>query len=182
MVHLKQRQLTVSTSENPVTGGEISPDARYLAYTDWKGIHLKLIATGETGSIAIPDTLSGAPVTWELGPWLPDSTRFLALAELPQEGSSLWMVSVAGGVQHKLRDEAAPWSVSPDGTQIAFAGTGEHEIWIMGTDGGHARKLEGGAENEIFRAVQWSADAERVAYIKTTCWRGNPNPKFRFEM
>ena|SRR5437773_3318149 len=43
---LKQRQLTANSSENAVTGGAISPDGKYLAYTDTKGIHIKLIETG----------------------------------------------------------------------------------------------------------------------------------------
>ena len=48
---LKQRQLTRNSSENAVSGGSISPDGRYLAYADLKGIHIKLIKTGETQTV-----------------------------------------------------------------------------------------------------------------------------------
>src|SRR5246500_4167650 len=44
---LQQRQLTANSRENAVANGTISPDGRYLAYWDVKGIHLQLIATGE---------------------------------------------------------------------------------------------------------------------------------------
>ncbi|MGB9242355.1 MAG: serine/threonine-protein kinase [Candidatus Acidiferrales bacterium] len=40
---LRLQQLTTNSSENRVTGGEISPDGKYLAYTDAKGMHVKLI-------------------------------------------------------------------------------------------------------------------------------------------
>ncbi len=45
---LTETQITDNSSENTVTSNAISPDGKYLAYSDRKGIHLKLIATGET--------------------------------------------------------------------------------------------------------------------------------------
>src|SRR5271168_2636080 len=51
---LRLQQLTTNSSENRVTGGEISPDGKYLAYTDAKGLHVKLIGTEETRSILQP--------------------------------------------------------------------------------------------------------------------------------
>jgi serine/threonine protein kinase len=44
---LKLRQLTINSSENPATSGAISPDGKYLAYTDVKGMHIKLIGSDE---------------------------------------------------------------------------------------------------------------------------------------
>ena len=51
---LKQQQLTANSSENAVVTGAISPDGRSLAYADLKGIHIKLIETGETVNVAQP--------------------------------------------------------------------------------------------------------------------------------
>src|SRR5712692_7049679 len=42
---LKQQQLTANSRENAVANGTISPDGKYLAYWDVRGIHLQLIAT-----------------------------------------------------------------------------------------------------------------------------------------
>src|SRR5205085_2127827 len=39
---LKQQQLTANSRENAVANGTISPDGKYLAYWDVKGIHLQL--------------------------------------------------------------------------------------------------------------------------------------------
>jgi hypothetical protein len=37
---IKLRQLTTNSAENPVTGGALSPDGKYLAHSDLKGMHL----------------------------------------------------------------------------------------------------------------------------------------------
>src|SRR5215472_5489864 len=43
---LKQRQLTTNSSENPYRSGTISPDGKYIAYSDPMGVHIKVLATG----------------------------------------------------------------------------------------------------------------------------------------
>jgi hypothetical protein len=50
LLELTPRQLTANPAENPVVRAAVSPDGKYLAYTDLVGIHLRLIATGETRS------------------------------------------------------------------------------------------------------------------------------------
>ena len=52
---LKVRQLTTNPSENNVSKGAISPDGKYLAYGDQRGLHVKLIQTGETVNIPQSD-------------------------------------------------------------------------------------------------------------------------------
>src|SRR5207249_1335530 len=74
---LKQQQLTANSRENAVANGTLSPDGKYLAYWDVKGIHLQLIATGEMRTIPQPQTLEGRGAEWSIGPWFPDGTRFL---------------------------------------------------------------------------------------------------------
>ena len=49
-----RRQVTANPGEDPVLGAAISPDGQYLAYADLTGVHLKLIATGETRSLPLP--------------------------------------------------------------------------------------------------------------------------------
>ncbi|MGA9801224.1 MAG: serine/threonine-protein kinase [Terriglobales bacterium] len=53
---LKPQQLTANSSEDPVATTSISPDGKYLLYADLEGMHLRLIATGETQSLPIPDS------------------------------------------------------------------------------------------------------------------------------
>jgi uncharacterized protein with WD repeat len=40
---LTQKRLTFNSSENPVMSDAISPDGKYLAYSDPAGIHVKLL-------------------------------------------------------------------------------------------------------------------------------------------
>ncbi len=52
---LRPLQLTANSSEDPVAVTSISPDGKYLLYSDLEGLHLRLMATGETQSLPIPD-------------------------------------------------------------------------------------------------------------------------------
>src|SRR5262249_42313065 len=116
---LKQRQLTANSSDNPVMAGAISPDGKYLAYTDLKGIHIKLIATGDAQTLPQPEAFKSTQVHWRVS-WFPDGTRLLADASVAGQRDSIWTFAVVGGAARKLRDDATAWGLSPDGTSIAF--------------------------------------------------------------
>jgi eukaryotic-like serine/threonine-protein kinase len=168
VIELRQRQLTTNSSENAVVGGAISPDTKYLAYADTKGIHLKLIETGETQTIPQPKALSKKAVHWGIFPW--SGTRFLANASSLGQESSVWTFSVMGGAPRRLRDNAYAWSVSPNGSLVAFttkaSWMGDREIWVMGPNGEQARRLSADDENNAFERIQWSPDSQRIAYIR----------------
>jgi len=177
---LKLRQLTTNSFENRVLAGAISPDGKYLAYSDAKGMRIQLVATGETRVIPQPKDLKGKEVDWEIiGTWFPNSTKFVANAHPPgqgaqswnSEGSSIWMCSVLGGPPQKIRDNAVAYSVSPDGSLIGFGTNkgrlGDREIWLMEPSGEQARKLFDTDEESSIGGLSWSGDAKRVLYIKT---------------
>ena len=167
---LAERRLTANSGENAVTQGAISPDGKYLAYGDETGMHLKFIQTGDI--VNIPQTVGPAapnPAWWPNG-WFPDSSKFIAVGVAPNQPPSTWVVSVLGEPPRKLRDDAAGWSVSPDGTLIAF-GTGlgfvgSREIWLMGPQGEGARKFVAGSQDEAFSWAVWSPAGERIAYTR----------------
>ncbi len=54
-VELVERQITANPIEEPVFRAAISPDGKYLAYADVSGIHLRVIDTGETHTLAVPE-------------------------------------------------------------------------------------------------------------------------------
>ena len=181
---LKLRQLTNNSFENRVLSGAISPDGKYLAYSDAKGIRIQLVATGEARVIPQPEELKGKEVDWEVaGTWFPDSTRFIVNAHptgaaggvfeggWSSQGSSMWEVSVLGGPPHKLRDNAVAYSVSPDGSWIGFGTNkgrlGDREIWLVGSNGEQARKLFDTDEESSVAGLSWSGDGKRVLYVKT---------------
>ena len=165
---LKQTQLTANSSANPVESGAISPDGKYLAYNDKNGTHIKSLKTGETHDVPEPEALKGSQHSWEILPW--NDTKFLANAFVTGEADSAWTVSVMGGPPRKLRDDASPNSVSPDGSTIAFlrnpGSVGDREIWLMDFDGEQVRKVYQTDENSNLQTVEWSPDGQRLAYWK----------------
>src|SRR3984893_4206965 len=167
---LKQRQLTSNSVGNAVASGAISSDGKYLAYVDQAGVHVQLIASGDTQTVSQPESLD-ANAAWSIASWFPDSTSLLANAAMPGGSSSIWIVSLFGRAPRRVRDDATAWSVSSDGSQIAFTAIpslfGSREVWLMTKEGEQAQKLFAATEeNSGFARVAWSPDGKRVGYIK----------------
>ncbi len=162
---LRQQRLTANPAENPVLTAAVSPDGKYLAYPDQKGIQLQLVNTGE--SHALPQ-LEGSIV--EKLAWFPDGTRLVITAVQPGHNPSLWRISILGGPPRRLRNDAAGAAVSPDGSAIAFlTGFGEagpREIWLIGPNGEDARKILEAPQEAWFGSLVWSPGGQRIAYIK----------------
>jgi eukaryotic-like serine/threonine-protein kinase len=183
----KVRQLTRNSSENSVQSGAISPDGKYLAYADVKGMHIQLVATGEVLEVPQPEVFRSSQVHWEIpNGWLPDSTRFIANARINWSNlgwylrdSSVWSVSLVG-TPRKIRDGAVALSVSPDGwialgteppdpvvqESLPPRGFYYREIWLMKSDGEQAHKFIGADEDVFVNNLWWSPDGKRIAYLK----------------
>jgi serine/threonine protein kinase len=173
---MKLHQLTTNSFESAVRSGAISPDGKYLAYTDMKRLYLQLVQTGEVQVIPQPDVATGEKMDWELGSWFPDSTRFIVNAHPSQssgaqDDSSSWIVSVLGHPPIKFRDGALAYSISHDGSTIAFGSKsgkfGPREIWLVGPAGENARKLYEADEQSAICCVNWSKDGQRIVYLKS---------------
>jgi len=174
---LKLRQLTTNSSENPVIGGAISPDGKYLAYSDMQGMHLKALDNGETYAVSEPAELKGHHVKWGITVWFPDSTRLLANAypateewsEWSSDTSSIWSISLLGGAPTKLRDHALACAISPDGPTISFVANkgkhGEREVWFMGPNGEQARKYKEMEEGTGTDCWGWSPDGRHYSWV-----------------
>jgi len=165
---LTQKRLTFNSSDNPVDSGAISPDGKYLAYSDPAGIHVKLLSTGEERLISKPTGLPPG-ANWVVASWFPDGTQLLADTWQPGGHGSIWTVSVLGQSPRELREGAGAWEVSPDGTRIAFSpepgASGDiREIWVMGSQGDNPQKVLALGENEALDNVHWSPDGKRLAY------------------
>jgi eukaryotic-like serine/threonine-protein kinase len=172
---LTQKRLTFNSSENAVQSDAISPDGKYLAYSDPAGIHVKLLSTSEERLILRP---AGVPAgaSWDVASWFPDGTQIVANANEVGGHKSMWTVSMLGQSPRELRDDALGFEVSPDGTHVAFCprGTSDvvREIWVMDSQGGNPQKVLALGENERLDLdlnsgwVHWSPDGQRLAYIK----------------
>ena len=158
-----QRRLTANPDDIPLMGGVISPDGKYLAYTDAGGFYLRQVDSGETRLVTFAKGFDPFPESW-----FPDSIHLLVTWIEPHKGPpSLWRISVLGGTPIKIAEEASSARVSPDGSQIAFLkGIWDCEqIWLMQADGSGVRKIVDGG-NDAFGAVAWAPDSRRFAYFR----------------
>jgi eukaryotic-like serine/threonine-protein kinase len=167
-LELKLRQLTTNSMENPVESAAISPDGKYLAYTDFLGMHIRSIDSGETRTVPQPEGLHGERCC-VVDFWFPDSTRFVVDSGDPGPILNMWVVSMVGGAPRVLREDGEPWDISPDGGTIAFTrnfGRVDHrEIWLMDADGRNPRQFWAVDEESGLQYVHWSPDGRRLAYV-----------------
>lgn len=158
-----ERRVTGNAPNDPVWSAAISPDGKYLAFSDRNGLFLRVLASGETQNVAIADDLRTGPVSW-----FPDGNRLLAVrGKWPGGSPGLWSLSMLGGSPRKLIDDVEEGAVSPDGSQVAFVrGDYEHqEIWVMQSDGDQPRKIFG-EKGGWYGSLAWSPDGKRIAFFE----------------
>ena len=159
------QRLTSNSTENAISGAAISPDGKYLAYSDRTGTYLRLLSTGEVHPL-VSQITSATHFAW-----LPDSTHLLASWPSSASKLGLWLFSIFGGSPQQLSEEGWAASVSPNGTDIvflkssAFGETGG-EIWRMEANGANQRKLLSSAQGFLFASPAWSPDGRWIAYAK----------------
>ena len=182
---VKLRQLTINSSENPVSSSAISPSGRYLAYVDSQGIQVQDIASGERHPLAAPPETIATDLTWEVidAGWFPDNARFLvdshpasqtASIDWSSRTTDIWIFSRTQESPRKLCEHAVAWSVSPDGSTVAYgthAGKfGERETWLINPDGQQPLKLISVDESNSLSGLLWSPDGQRSIYFTTDAY------------
>ncbi len=169
-LQLLQTKVTANPIENPVGTGYLSPDAKFLAYSDRVGMHVKVMESGETHRVRLPPGTVPETATWYPSPWFPESTKFLATLWETGGKTSIWLLSVLDAPPQKLRDNAAAYAPSPDGSQVLFAvGRQSHyvtDIWLMGARGEDPRVCFSASKDEWFGWPAWSPTGQRIAYSR----------------
>ena len=174
---LTERRLTANPDDAPVTSGVISPDGKYLAFTDKTGFYLRQVDGGETHAVPLPKGFDAQAESW-----FPDSTHLVvSWVDDPKKPPSLWEVSIMGGTPRKLCDDGESARVSPDGSKIAFLRSDTEEIWLMQADGSSARKIVSEEESD-FGPVAWAPDGMRFAYVRTKYHHVWPEPDTQIQV
>jgi Tol biopolymer transport system component len=161
---LNPKQITFNSEEDPALVSAISPDGKYLAYTDLDGLHMRVVATGETQSLPIPKEMC---FRCAIISWFPDATKLLVSGPVGQHDEhGIYEVSVIGGAIRQLRQHANFASVSPDGTLVAFTPEKNDEAWLMDAQGNNARKLFSAPAGELLAYLGWTPGGKRISYLQ----------------
>jgi len=139
---LPEMKMTRLTNSGNVETAAISPDGRYLVYAAKEGelqaLYVKQIATGTTTRIAEPSPLFYYSLSVS-----PDGNYVYYVSSTRAEPNvgDLHSLPLLGGPARKVATDIEYWySLSPDGTQVAFrrfnAFEREHRITIARVDGG----------------------------------------------
>ncbi len=152
-------RLTANPIENAVVSAAVSPDGRYLAYADTAGLALRLIETGETHPLPLPDLLEVTEIDW-----FPDGAHLL-ISATAENVASLWKLAVIGGEPRKLHASAWRAAISPDGNSIAFlpAMFPTREIHLMGAEGEEPSTLVDLGDKAVWE-LAWSPNSKWLAY------------------
>jgi len=144
-------QITASASDSYVTSAAISPDGKYMAYSEPRGVLLRIMATGETQ--LIPDTADMSVLGWRA-----DGASIRVRRAVSSSDPGYWDLSVLGS-----RVRATAGKLSPDGKHAVTTGDLNHQVIVTDTGGGSPRILaEYNVVNAIIAGLDWSPDGRFV--------------------
>src|SRR6266481_3036698 len=108
---MTQRQLTANPAGYGVNGTAVSPDGKYLAYSDDMGLHIKLVETGEMRTLPLPTEAASAP-----------TSSTLLRVDLQGHATPLW----------DQRGAWRTWAIAaPNGRELAIQGmTSSSNVWM----------------------------------------------------
>ena len=158
-------QLTTNSSENPVGAASISPDGRYVAYSDSTGIHLRAIDSGEVQTLTPRDVTDVNRLRW-----FPDGSKLLISGkETGAPGRlGIWSLALVGGALKRLKDVGFEAVASSDGTQIAFVDPEGKQLLVMGANGEEAHVVVTAGTTDSLHLPGWSVDGLAYGRLRLT--------------
>jgi DNA-binding winged helix-turn-helix (wHTH) protein/Tol biopolymer transport system component len=153
-------RVTANAVENPVRTFAISPNGKYLAYTDAQSITIQALPPGETRSIPLGSGVDPARVIW-----YPDATR-LIVGERVNDLHRLSLLSILSGKLTPLRENAMNAAVSPDGARVVYTDGSIRDLWLMDGNGENPRRILTATAPDKLYPMSWSPDGGRVWFVR----------------
>lgn len=164
------RQLTTSPYDYQAVW---SPDGTRIAFTSRRDENEEIYVMNADGSDQV--NLTNHPAKDCEPGWSPDGTQ-LVFVSTRDGNAEIYTMNADGGNIQRLTDYSQPASQeanmpsegtpnwSPDGTQIAFYSRrdGNHEIYVMNSDGSNVRRLTNHAALDWDPV--WSPDGTQIAF------------------
>ncbi len=121
-------RVTTNNSDSPIQKMALSPDGKYLAYSDVNGVHVRSLQSAD-GRL-LPDS-KGMLIWW----WAADGTQFF-VSKSSAAQTVIYSVSLAGGVPHLLGD-----AIPSPGGRYWLAVSANH-LEVRSNAGGKALSLD----------------------------------------
>ena len=176
----------LTTNEDADASPSWSPDGRQLVVARAKRIgeqdvesFLYVVNADGSGERALRhEPRRKTPVFLTAPAWSPDGKRiaFTRVTFDEEPGAAVFVMDADGKRPRKLVDEALEPDWSPDGKRIALASYRDRvgrtcfqecnpnsELYVVGADGGHLRRLTTSVANEA--SPTWSPDGKRIAFV-----------------
>jgi Tol biopolymer transport system component/tRNA A-37 threonylcarbamoyl transferase component Bud32 len=154
---ISAKRLTASTSELPVHAAAISPDGKWIAFSDALGIHLR------NASGAVTRLLPGT-ARHVIAHWMPDSTALVATVQKGDARIAM-RVPVSGG---EPAPAGAAWLYSPDGKRRAISPPGVQRVVVEMAGGTDSREIWKVGEGRTLNDFVWSPNGEEIAILSST--------------
>ena len=138
----------------------ISPDGRFLAYSDDGAVYLKIIETGETHALR---ALQGYRLSYLS--WFPDGSKLLVSSVDAQRGSEgIWALSIVDPLFRKLTGHAGEAAASQDGSRVAYIGENGKEVWVGRTGEPNPHRIYLGEDGDRLGDLAWIAAGEMLLF------------------
>lgn len=155
-----ETKITSRVPEVPVEAAALSPDGKYLAFSDRAGLWIQVVSKHGMHQLEAPPNSTITRIAW-----LADSSSLLISATPSmRRSSSLWTLSIFGGSPRRLRDDADEGSPSPDGMKIAFTRENSSEGWTVSNTGDDPQRIFTVGKDERINGLIWSLDNHSIVY------------------
>jgi hypothetical protein len=177
-----QTVLFLETATNSVTQPVSDSDSHFLAWAqNGATAYLKIDSLGSPRVVRVStdgeqDLIPITEFTYDLATSNKDTEFTFSFSRGLGQGSELWLAKRGGNVVEQLYADPLHYlsfaRYSPDGSQIAFIKIPDTqtpftigELWVMDSDGSHARKLANADAGHGY-AANWSPDGTKIAFVK----------------